>query len=372
MRYLTIIILIILTLIIEVSLSFATGHKIYLMDSMKSLLYQGAEVGEYSSLALDSNDIYYISFYVKPSGYIAYTRGTEGISGGRVFLYGAIDYEGNVGAYNSIALSSNNKMYISYYDIENKNLKAYLDNKTHIVDDEGDVGRFTSIALDSQNNPHISYRDATNTALKYAKWTGSVWDIHTVDNGGDVGEWSDVAVDSQDYPHISYYGNCNLKYARWTGNEWKIQNVHIDGDVGGYTSIALDDEDHPHISYYDATNGDLKYAHWTGSEWEIIPVDTGYATVTIPIPLSPVLIKGDVGKYTSIALDSQDYPYISYFDSTNCDLRCAIRTESGWDIFLVDSEGNVGSWSSIAIDSKDVPHITYYDQDYHIIRYVIF
>ena len=78
-------------------------------------------------------------------------------------------------------------------------------------------------------------------------------------------------------------------------------------DIGWYTSLALDSNGHPHISYYDYTNGDLKYAIWTGSSWNIESVDTD----------------GNVGRYTSIALDNNDNPYISYYDYSKGDLKYA-------------------------------------------------
>ncbi|KAF5426571.1 MAG: hypothetical protein C5S41_02440, partial [Candidatus Methanomarinus sp.] len=47
-----------------------------------------------------------------------------------------------------------------------------------------------------------------------------------------------------------------FKYAKWTGSAWSNETVDSDGNVGGGSSIALDSNGHPHISYYDITNHD--------------------------------------------------------------------------------------------------------------------
>jgi PKD repeat protein len=128
--------------------------------------------------------------------------------------------------------------------------------------------------------------------------------------------------------------------------KWYIETVDSVGNVGVFTSIALDKRGFPQISYRDNTNQALKYAKWRGIDWQIETVDSD----------------GNVGNFTSIDLDRNGYPHISYFDKKNEDLKYARWTGTTWEIDVVDSAGNVGYTSSIALDSNDNPHIGYAEE----------
>jgi hypothetical protein len=95
---------------------------------------------------------------------------------------------------------------------------------------------------------------------------------------------------------------------------WQIKVVDTSGHVGRYTSIALDSNGYPHISYADETSYNLKYVHWIGSSWD------GLDSLAGP---DAVDTTGHVGRYTSIALDSNGYPHISYADETSYNLKYA-------------------------------------------------
>jgi hypothetical protein len=262
----------------------------------------------------------------------------------------------------SLALDSHDLPHISYYnevlsDPIDGNLKyaRWVGSNWSIetVDSDGNAGAHNSLALDNSDHPHIAYFDNTNDDLKYAWWNGSAWNNETVDSAGLVGKYTSIAIDSQDHSHISYQAQIRVGGgARYDlRHAWwngSAWNIEtVDTYIYEQTSIALDSQDYPHISYHDDMDVNLKYARWTGSAWNIETVD--------PLRL--------VGPMSSLALDSHDYPHIGYYDGANDDLRYARWTGNAWIVETVDSIGRVGQDPSLAIDSGDFPHISYSSAD---------
>ena len=80
------------------------------------------------------------------------------------------------------------------------------------------MGSDTSLVLDSSGNAHISYFDNTNDDVKYAHWTGTVWEIEIADGDDNAGYWTAIALGPDDKPRIAYHDitTADLNYARKT------------------------------------------------------------------------------------------------------------------------------------------------------------
>ncbi|MDZ7741524.1 MAG: T9SS type A sorting domain-containing protein [Bacteroidota bacterium] len=268
------------------------------------------------------------------------------------------DSTGNSGC--DITTDNNGYPHISYRDESHNLYYAHWDGsqwETTLIETPNSVYNGTSIALNETGNPHISFIEGFwyGNQLWHAWWDGVNWQQECVDSlpyDGDAGRYSSIAFDNDGYPHISYtLQNTEIevsyiKYAYKDGSGWNLQCIDsITSTFTNqfkYTSLALDSNNYPHISYYDYDERDLKYAPWDGSEWQIEKIDS----------------IGNVGKYASIALDNLDYPNIAYQDYTNDGIKYAKWDGATWQIETVESDIGYGNYTSLALDANNRPHIS--------------
>jgi len=230
-------------------------------------------------------------------------------------------------------------------------------------DTTGSVGQYTSLVLDAAGNPVISYYDGTNGDLKVLRCTNpdcsGIQTPQSPDTAGNVGRDTSLVLDAAGNPVISYYASSSgdLKVLRCTNPDCSgiqtPQSPDTVGNVGFDTSIVLDADDNPVISYYTFSGGDLKVLRCTNADCS-----------GIQTPQSPDTV-GDVGQYTSIVLDTAGNPVISYYDFTGNNLKvlhCTNPNCSGTQTpQSPDTVGDVGLFGSIVLDVNGNPVISYYD-----------
>ncbi len=258
-----------------------------------------------------------------------------------------------------ITTDNNGYPHISYRDDSHNMYYAHRDGsqwQTTLIETNNSVFG-TSIAVDDTGNPHISFIKSFwyGNQLWHAWWNGDYWQQESVDSipyDGDTGDYSSISFDSYGNPHISYtFQNTVtevsfIKYAYKDGSGWNLQCIDsITSTFTNqfkYTSLELDSDNYPHISYYDYDQKDLKYARWDGSEWQIEMIDS----------------VDNVGKYASLRLDNFDYPHIAYKDHTNDGVKYANWDGSAWLIETVESDIGYGNYTSLVLDANNRPCIS--------------
>jgi len=282
----------------------------------------------------------------------------------------ALDTTGNVGWYTSIAIGADNLPIITYWDGTNADLKVVHCTNTACgthdtpvaLDTIGNVGEYTSIAIGADNLPIISYQDVTNGRLKVVHCTNTACGAHNTPtelDTGFVGQYTSIAIGADNLAIISYddagFGDLKVVHCTNTACSTHDTPVALDttGIVGQYTSIAIGADNLPIITYYDSTNGDLKVVHCT---------NTACSTHDTPAALDTT---GNVGRYTSIAIGADNLAIISYLDATNFDLKVVHCTNTACNTHdtpvTIDTTGIVGAFTSIAIGADNLPIISYRD-----------
>jgi hypothetical protein len=290
------------------------------------------------------------------------------------------DAEGDVGRFSALALDTSGNPVVAYHDLIGRDLKLLHCDDPRCSGDEsaniavpdaaGMVGTYISLVLDADGDPVISYYDSQAGKLEllhcddpYCRGDESA-NIAVPDPSEIAGMHTSLALDAKGLPVISYYDSVNgqLKVLHCDdpgcrGDEsGNIAAPDVDGDVGLYTSLVLDAEGNPVISYYDATRSRLKILRCDD------PACRGNEAANIATP-DP----GAAGWYSSLALDAQGNPVVAYFDSAagriellHCDDPKCSGDESE-NAVVIDSAGTVGGYLSMALDGAANPVISYYD-----------
>jgi hypothetical protein len=308
--------------------------------------------GHHSSLALDNNNNPHISYYESLGDDLRYSH-----YNGTSWSHQLLDDVGNVGEYNSLALDSTGSPRISYYDASNKDLKyASWNGATWDIStlaSTNDVGKYSSLALNSSDYYRISYWDQTNDRL-WVTANGPLGLALVYDELG--GTFTSLTLDASEKVAVSYKVNetGELKVVDFSPTLTK-STVTVYGDpaiVNG--SLALDTSDTPGVAYSDQnqqigaqTFNKIQYARFNGLSWD-----------TETVAVTPAVNYDN----PSLTYDSNGNPLICYVDVTNRDLKLATRVGSSWNNATVNNTDLIGLYSSIAVDTNNIPHISYVDQ----------
>lgn len=334
----------------------------------------------YPSIVTDSSRNPYIAYYNyytsggRPTGDLMLASDT-----GAGWSTLAIDTTGDTGLHPDLAIDENDALYISYYYASDGTYSQdnlmFASNcngtwVTDTVDGVGtgshSVGEYSAIAVDSTGQVHIVYYDDTDDSLRYATSLNTCgssmsWTTEAIDEtvGADVGQEVSMVMDETGVLYFSYYDatNSNLKYGYGTSGAWTTTTLDSTDANGHYSSIGLDSTKKVHISYYSSTDSSLRYI--TNKTSGLPPFIMGIKIGWIPKTVDD---SASVGLYTSLVMNSEDTPFISYYDGSNQDLKFAFLDGSTWDLSILDGAyTSTGLWSTLAVDNLDFFHIGYVD-----------
>jgi hypothetical protein len=298
-----------------------------------------------------------------------------------------IDTDGDTGLYASVAYHpSLGFTFVSYYDATNQQLRMARSNGLgcgpndewgcHTLDPiEADVGKYSSVAVNpKEGGVGIAYHDATNGHLKYLYFENPhllTHSIYTIDKGitdiSKTGLHTSLAYSEEGTPFIAHYfenssgvdalefayytvtnGDCGYDFAE---NKWRCHTIKSGEGIGQYPSLVV--RDNPvtndwdfYISFYNGGTGDLWYGKSVeesancglyGSDMACYPVDAS---------------ANDVGKYSSLYVDSADKFHIAYYDATEKKLMYARELAGG--------DGNCGVLGSAQCDEIDAMQADYH------------
>jgi hypothetical protein len=318
---------------------------------------------EYSTLALDSNDVPYIFYKNYFDGNTGFVMKFENDS------WNAVGEEGfsetmfpgpgnNVGwRTHALVLDSNNISYVAYANTDGKIVVKKLENNQWLFLGEEAISQASataiSLAFDNNNILYVSYMDWNINSLVVKKFEDNNWisvDSSVVSNL--LVSNSEITFDSNNNLYIAYVGKEEL----WSPNKviikknenntWEDVGSVITTEQDNLFNIALviDGQDIPYIFYNQSLNTILM-KKFEENSWQTVG--------EIESPDNYLI-------FSSTAFDYFNIPYISYTTITdNSNITTTIKKyeDNVWQ--TVGGTNQFNGVSSITFDSNNIPYAVF-------------
>lgn len=219
--------------------------------------------------------------------------------------------------------------------------------------------------------------EACEERLLLAGW--NITELDWANAQGDMGRYTAIAVAEKDAGSvtkgtvfITCYDDTKMfpesKLTLWSGqvgSSFGRKRLMDTGYAGKFSSIALNSQNVVHISYWNETYNQAKYVGSADEWW------SGSSSRALDY---------SSGQYTALAVDSADYSHVIYYDAANGKLKYVNNVDDGYwgdpvDLVTVGSVSetgtpNVHGLASLALDSTNHPHVSYYDANSQSLKYM--
>ena len=223
--------------------------------------------------AVDSNDYIHLIWVDETPGNpeLYYRKSTDG---GTTWTTKRLTWTSGDTSRPSLAIDSNNHLYLVWFDDTPGNDEIHYKRSTNggaswttkrLTWNSG-YSSLPSIAVDSNNHIYMIWQDDTsgNGEIYYKKSTngGTSWTQQRLTWNSDFSGGPQIAIDSNNHFNLVWHdntpGNVELHFKRSTngGTSWITQRCTWNSGNSYYPDIAVDSNNHIYVVWYDLTPGD--------------------------------------------------------------------------------------------------------------------
>ncbi len=318
------------------------------------------------ALALDSEGAAAIAYLLEDvgEGFVNFTSAADGWNPETViegYFYGPID----------LAFDPAGQPNIVYHDHQASSFQQNLGDLTYAIRDasgwqitaavnDGHDGWDSTIKIASDGVVRAAGVDpsqfGSTDGIEYYELQDGVWTVTAIGSGPIEYEFNvGLAVSPDGRPALSYYNGSSgdLIFASFDGANWTLETIASDGDVGKFSSLQIDAEGRPHITFYDDLSGSTGRVLYAVREAESWTVEEIATLDDVRLGMT------GARRNSSLALDAGGVPHVAFSDQGT--VKYATRTDSGWDIVEVATAGDrpFSQLVSLKVDMAGIPHLAF-------------